>query len=42
MSTKIRETLKKGDGIFRMVPCFIPVKFGIPGRRLKIHIHTCF
>lgn len=37
MSTKIRETLKKGDGIFRMVPCFIPVKFGIPGRRLKIH-----
>ena len=31
-----KDTLKAGDGIYRMVPCFIPVKFGIPGRRLKI------
>ncbi len=37
MSSKIRETLNEGKGIFRMVPAFIPVKFGVPGRRLKIH-----
>ena len=37
MSSKIRETLQEGGGIFRMVPAFIPVKFGAPGRRLKIH-----
>ncbi|MDD2957289.1 MAG: hypothetical protein PHE06_00645 [Lachnospiraceae bacterium] len=37
MSNKIRATFIEGDGVFRMVPAFVPVKFGAPGRRLKIH-----
>lgn len=37
MTERIRETFRKGEGVFRMVPNFIPVKFGVPGRRLKIH-----
>lgn len=37
MSEVIRKTFEEGNGIFRMVPNFIPVKFGVPGRRLKIH-----
>lgn len=37
METIIRKTFEKGHGIFRMVPNFIPIKFGAPGRRLKIH-----
>lgn len=37
MANIIRETLKTGDGIFHMLPNFVPVKFGVPGRRLKIH-----
>ncbi len=37
MSDSIRKTFEQGNGIFRMVPNFIPVKFGVPGRRLKIH-----
>ena len=36
MSDSIRKTFEQGNGIFRMVPNFIPVKFGVPGRRLKI------
>ncbi|MDQ0361467.1 hypothetical protein [Breznakia pachnodae] len=35
--TLIRKTFHDGDGILRMVPNFIPVKFGISGHRLKIH-----
>lgn len=42
MENLIRETLKEGEGIFRMVPNFIPVKFGVPGRRLKIHPNDYF
>ena len=37
MSNIIKDTFNKNDGIFRMVPAWIPVKFGAPGRRLKIH-----
>lgn len=37
MEKLIRETFESGDGIFRMIPNYIPVKFGVPGRRLKIH-----
>ena len=33
----IRETFERGEGILRMVPNFVPVKFGVPGRRLKIY-----
>ena len=37
MNDLIRETFEKGEGIFRMIPALIPVKFGLPGRRLKLH-----
>ena len=37
MNNLIRTTFEKGEGIFQMVPDFVPVKFGIPGHRLKIH-----
>ncbi|RHR33043.1 hypothetical protein DWX43_01090 [Clostridium sp. AF19-22AC] len=33
----IHNTFESGNGIFRMIPNFIPIKFGMPGRRLKIH-----
>ena len=37
MGNMIRETFERNQGIFRMIPNFIPVSFGVPGRRLKIH-----
>ena len=37
MIEMIRSTFEEGKGILRMVPNFIPVKFGVPGRRLKLH-----
>lgn len=37
MSKYIRETFENNDGIFQLIPNLIPVKFGKPGRRLKIH-----
>lgn len=37
MQDQIRTTFEQGGGIFRMVPAFVPVRFGIPGKRLKIH-----
>lgn len=37
MGSIIRETFEKNGGILRMIPNFIPVSFGVPGRRLKIH-----
>lgn len=37
MNNLIRDTFDSGKGVFRMIPAFIPVKFGVPGRRLKIH-----
>ncbi|GHV83099.1 hypothetical protein AGMMS50212_04390 [Spirochaetia bacterium] len=33
----IEKTLKKGEGIFRLNPTFIPRPFGVEGRRLKLH-----
>ncbi len=33
----IEETLQKGDGIFRMIPNFIPRSFGKAGHRMKLH-----
>lgn len=36
MSDTIKKIYDEGDGIFKMVPNFIPVKFGKPGRRLKL------
>lgn len=38
MSTdQIFKTLKGGDGIYRMVPIFVPRRFSKPGRRLRLH-----
>lgn len=37
MSSIVRETFEKNQGIFRMIPNFIPVSFGVPGRRLKLY-----
>ena len=42
MEELIKKSFEKGEGIFRMIPNFIPVKFGIPGRRLKIHPNDYF
>ena len=33
----IRDTFKKGEGIFRLVPAFVPRRFGKAGHRLKLH-----
>jgi len=34
---KIRETFEKGKGIFRLMPVFVPRRFGKAGRRLRLH-----
>jgi hypothetical protein len=33
----IRETVEKGQGIFRLMPLFVPRRFATAGRRLKLH-----
>lgn len=33
----VREALKKGDGILRLAPNWVPRSFCIPGKRLKLH-----
>ena len=33
----IRETFEKGNGILRLVPTFVPRRFGKPGHRLRLH-----
>lgn len=33
----IRETFRKGEGIFRLFPAFVPRRFGKAGFRLKLH-----
>ena len=33
----ICETFQKGDGILRMLPIFVPRRFGSAGHRLKLH-----
>lgn len=38
----IRETFKKGEGIFRLFPSFVPRRFGKAGRRLKLHTDDYF
>ncbi|UOF90408.1 hypothetical protein LSG31_21550 [Fodinisporobacter ferrooxydans] len=36
-ATKIHETFEKGKGILRLIPNFVPRRFGQPGRRLRLH-----
>jgi hypothetical protein len=33
----IEKTLRKGEGVFRLNPTFIPRPFGVEGRRLRLH-----
>jgi hypothetical protein len=33
----IRETFEKGEGVFRLIPNFVPRRFSKPGRRLRLH-----
>ena len=33
----IRDTFKRGEGIFRLFPAFVPRQFGKAGHRLKLH-----
>lgn len=34
---KIRETFEKGSGIFRLMPVFVPRRFAVAGKRLRLH-----
>ena len=38
----IRETFKKGEGIFRLFPAFVPRRFNKAGRRLRLHSDDYF
>lgn len=44
MTTKklIRTAFEQGQGIFRLIPNFIPRTFARPGRRLRLHPHDYF
>lgn len=33
----IRDTFDRGEGIFRLMPNFVPRRFGQPGKRLRLH-----
>ena len=35
--SKIRETLEKNGGIYRLKPIFVPRRFSRPGLRLRLH-----
>ena len=37
MKDKILETLQSNGGIFRLIPVFVPRRFGKPGKRLRLH-----
>lgn len=36
-SKLIQETFKRHEGIFRLIPNFVPRRFGQPGHRLRLH-----
>jgi hypothetical protein len=35
--TKLDAAFEQGEGVFRMIPCWVPRKFNQPGRRLRLH-----
>ena len=35
--SEISETFEKGRGVFRMAPNFVPRRFSVAGRRLRLH-----
>lgn len=37
MANRIAETFEKGRGVFRLMPVFVPRRFAVAGRRLKLH-----
>jgi hypothetical protein len=37
MEKLIREVFQKGQGIFRLIPVFVPRRFAVAGRRLRLH-----
>lgn len=37
MSNLMKETYEKYEGIFRLIPVFVPRRFSKPGRRLRLH-----
>ena len=37
MSQTVREAFEQGQGIFRMMPNFVPRCFSKPGHRLRLH-----
>lgn len=41
-SKLIREALQAGEGIVRLVPCWVPRLFNTPGGRLKLHPHDLY
>jgi len=38
----IRDTLDYGNGIFRLIPIFVPRRFSAPGKRLRLHPNDYF
>jgi hypothetical protein len=38
----IRETFEKNYGVFRLIPVFVPRRFGQAGRRLRLHPHDYY
>ncbi len=38
----IKETFEKGQGVFRLMPNFVPRRFGKPGKRMKLHPDDLF
>lgn len=38
----IHDALHEGEGILRLVPCWVPRQFNTPGRRLKLHPHDLY
>jgi hypothetical protein len=39
---KIKETFEQGQGIFRLIPVFVPRRFSKAGCRLKLHPHDYY
>ena len=37
MKELIKKTLVENDGIFRLIPIFVPRRFSKPGKRLRLH-----
>jgi len=39
---RIRDTFEKNHGIFRLIPVFVPRRFGQAGHRLRLHPHDYY